>query len=195
MADISGTFSQETRSSDSPTDLSRALPWVEALLLIGAGVVAVVLHKSFRMPLHLPGRQGIVWIAVLITARSLAHLRFAGGLVGASAAATAVMPFWGPLDDPFVWLTYLLPGFVVDGAFRYLPRLSRKIWFLAMLGAAAHVTKPLTRAVIAAATGWPYSSFISGFLYPVATHLLFGLIGGLLGALLVTGYRRSKGVT
>jgi hypothetical protein len=39
-------------------------------------------------------------------------------------------------------------------------------------------------------TGWPIGSFRFGVAYPFASHLLFGMIGGLLGALVVLGLNR-----
>jgi hypothetical protein len=39
-------------------------------------------------------------------------------------------------------------------------------------------------------TGWPIGSFRFGVAYPFASHLLFRMIGGLLGALTVLGFNR-----
>ena len=59
-----------------------------------------------------------------------------------------------------------------------------------LLGGLAHVTKPNGQLAINLITGWPFGSFRFGILYPFAGHLLFGMIGGLLGALVVFGIRR-----
>ena len=42
-----------------------ALPF-ELLLLFGAGMLATVLHQSFRLPLHMPGYHGMEWLAILM---------------------------------------------------------------------------------------------------------------------------------
>ena len=79
----------------------------------------------------------------------------------------------------------------MDLAFRYLPGLTNKFWFLVLLGGLAHATKPVGQLVVNLITGWPFGSFRNGVLYPFATHLLFGMIGGLVGALIVLGIQRS----
>jgi len=78
----------------------------------------------------------------------------------------------------------------MDLAFRYLPRYADKLWFLIVLGGLAHVTKPLGQLIINAIFGWPFGSFRFGVVYPIASHLLYGMLGGLLGALLVLGIHR-----
>ena len=163
--------------------------WLEALLLLGAGALVVVVHQSFRYPLHLPGRQGVLWMAILLGARSTARTRWAGSIASVGAAGFSLLPLWGPIDDRFIWLTYLIPGLVVDAAFRRFPGLSRKVWFLAGLGAVAHVTKPLLREGIAVIAGWDNGSWWLGTMYPSLTHLLFGAAGGILAAGLVQLYR------
>ena len=79
----------------------------------------------------------------------------------------------------------------MDFAFRYLPRRMRtscgssSCWV-----ALAHMTKPIGQLTMNLITGWPFGSFRYGVLYPFASHLLFGMIGGVLGALIVLGIRR-----
>jgi len=51
----------------------------------------------------------------------------------------------------------------------------------------AHITKPVARLVIALVLSWPFGSFRYGVAYPIASHLFFGMIGGLLAALIVFG--------
>ena len=80
----------------------------------------------------------------------------------------------------------------MDLAFRYLPRYANKLWFLVLLGGFAHATKPIGQFIVNLMTGWPFGSFRFGVVYPFASHLLFGMIGGLLGALIVLGIQRAS---
>jgi hypothetical protein len=59
-----------------------------------------------------------------------------------------------------------------------------------LLAGFAHMTKPMGQVSVNLLTGWPIGSFRFGILYPFATHLLFGMIGGLLGALIALGINR-----
>ena len=182
---MNGISFQKSASKAFP--IENTLSWWEALLLISSGALAVFLHHIFRPPLCLPGHHGIEWMALLIMGRSLSRFRGAGSLASLGAAGMSMLPVWGASHDPFIWLIYLLPGPVMDLAFRYLPRFAGKFWFLALLGGLAHVTKPVARLIITVLSGWSLGSFRYGVVYPITSHLLYGLIGGLLGALLVFG--------
>jgi len=170
------------------------LTWQEALLLIALGSSAVVLHAIFRWPLRLPGHHGLEWMALLIIGRSLSQYRWASTVSSISAAGIAMIPVWG-FGDPFIAIIYFLPGLVIDGGFNLGSRWQKKvagatgIWFLAALAALAHATKPLARVMISLISGWPYGSLLYGVAYPLVTHLVFGLLGGLAGALLVRSLR------
>lgn len=171
----------------SSTDLTV----VEALALLGLGALAVVLHQTLRMPLNLPGRHGVEWMALLVIGRCFGRSRYAGSLASIGAAVTAVLPFWAGFDDPFIWLIYLLPGPLMDFAFARFSRWQGNLAFLVVLGGLAHATKPLVRWIISLVTGFPYGSLLWGVGYPLATHILFGMAGGLLGGLAVWGFRRA----
>lgn len=184
---MNGTSSLKTASSISRTDWS--LTWIEALLLIGGGVTAVVLHRTADLSLGLPGHHGLEWMAIMILGRASSKFRGAGSLTGIGASAAALMPGLQG-GNPYAWAFYLLPGLVMDFSFHYAPRLTKHIWFLAFLGGLAHMTKPIGQLVINLITGWPFGSFRHGILYPFASHFLFGMIGGLLGALVALGIHR-----
>jgi hypothetical protein len=166
---------------------SWSLAWWEALLLLGSGALAVVLHQFLRAPLGLPGRHGIEWMALLILGRASSRFRGAGSLASLGASVTSSIPIWGARDDPFIWLIYLLPGPLMDLLFWLLPKMAGKLWFLVLLGGLAHATKPIARLVIAATMGWAYGSFRYGILYPITSHILYGLLGGFLGGVAALG--------
>lgn len=186
---MDGTVSQKNWLSNF---LSKAnLTVVEALAMVGLGALAVVLHQTLRAPLDLPGRHGVEWMALLVIGRSFGRSRYAGSLASIGAAVTAVLPIWAGFDDPFIWLIYLLPGPIMDFAFARFSRWQGNLAFLAVLGGLAHATKPLVRWVISLISGFPYGSLLWGVGYPLAMHTLFGAAGGLLGGLVVWGFRRA----
>ncbi len=184
---MNGTYSRKNASRTFPTDWT--LNWGEALLLIGSGVIAVVFHRAFDISLGLPGHHGLEWIALLIIGRMSSRFRGASTLTSVGASLASTLPFLQG-RNPYEWVFYLPPGLAMDFAFRYLPRLTNQLWFLVLLGGFAFVTKPAVQLTINLITGWPLGSFRFGILYPFAGHLLFGMIGALLGALVVTGIRR-----
>jgi hypothetical protein len=184
---MNGTSSLKKTSKSFQTDWS--LSWIEALLLIGGGVMAVVLHRALDTSLGLPGHHGIEWMAILIIGRASSRYRGAGTLTSIGASFASVLPFLSG-GNPFTWIYYLLPGLVMDLAYYYFPRYSNKLFFMVLLGGFAHVTKPIGQLSVNLLTGWPVGSFRFGVVYPFASHLLFGMIGGLLGALIVLGIRK-----
>lgn len=177
-----------------PRSTARTL--AEVALLFASGLLVVVLHRALRMPLGLPGRHGIEWMAILVIVRCASGLPVAGSISMMGAAALSVVPLWGAVDDPFIWITYLVPGFVIDALWRVLPKSKSRMWITALLlvpvASLAHLTKPLIRLFISLIAGWPYGSFRFGVGYPVLTHALFGLAGGVLGVGLFFGWKALR---
>lgn len=188
---MAGEFFPKNKSRRLPN--SRALVWAEVLLLAASGAAVVALHEFLRLPLGLPGRHGIEWMALLLLGRSASRLSGAASLASAGAAFTSLLPFWRG-DDPFVWLAYLVPGLVLDAAYRLWPRFVSKAWFIVLLGALAHASKPILRLMINLITGFPFGSFRYGVVYPIWTHLLFGLIGGLMAVAIMWGIKRAGSI-
>lgn len=186
---MNGISSPKTVSRVFPTD--GTLNGWEALLLFGSGVLAVVLHRAFDLSLGLPGHHGIEWMALMVMGRAFSRFRGAGTMTSIGASFAATLPFLHG-GNPLTWLFYLLPGPVMDVAFRYFPGAAKRVWFLALLGGLAHVTKPIGQLTFNLLTGWPFGSFRYGVLYPFASHLLIGMIGGLVGALIVLGIQRAS---
>jgi hypothetical protein len=184
---MNGTSSLKKISKSFPTEWS--LTWIEALLLIGGGVMAVILHRTTDLSLGLPGHHGIEWMAIMILGRASSRFRGAGTLTSIGASFASALPFLHG-DNPLTWIYYLLPGPVMDLAFRYLPRYANKLWFMVLLGGFAHVTKPIGQLTVNLITGWPIGSFRFGVVYPFASHILYGMVGGLLGALILFGIRK-----
>ncbi len=184
---MNGTSSLKNISRSFPTEWT--LPWWEALLLIGGGVTAVVLHRAYDLSLGMPGHHGIEWMALMIIGRASSRFRGAGSLTSIGASFASTLPFLQG-ENPFTWLFYLLPGPVMDIAYRYLPRYANKLWFMMVLGGLAHATKPVSQLTMNLITGWPFGSFRYGVAFPFVSHFFFGMIGGLLGALIVLGIQR-----
>lgn len=153
----------------------------------------MVLHKYLRIPLGLAGRHGVEWMALLIAGRALSRFRGASSISALSAAGFSLMPYWGTSGEPLGWLTYLAAGVVVDLIVNRWPASRGKLWFLILMGAAGHAMKPLLRSLVSAFTGIQFHSLMSGLLYPLSTHLMFGAAGGFIGGVAASGVRLLKG--
>ena len=113
-------------------------------------------------------------------------------LVSPRASAPQRRPFWR-FGDPVRWLAYLLAGTTVDLACLSSQQWRRRLWILIPLGRLAHATKPVLRAWITGAAGWPYESLLGGLAYPTWSHAAFGMLGAAAGvALLASRARRGQ---
>lgn len=179
--------SQKTSSAASAVRISLLI--AEILALLAIGVVGVLLHAKFRVPLKLPGHHGLVYMALLIGGRMLSRKPYASSLSSVGAAVMLMFPLG--FKDPFMPLIYLLPGFIVDLGYRILGPKNRNIFLMALFCGIAYMTIPLSRIIITTFTGFPYGSLINGFLWPTFTHLVFGFAGGLAGSALVKAFRKN----
>jgi hypothetical protein len=148
----------------------------EILFLLLIGATAVVLQSVLRYPFKLHGRHGLELIGLLMTGRMLSRRRWAATVSSVGAAAFSLLPILG-FTDPLRHITFLLPGIIIDLGFKFS---ARSVPFMALLGAAAHVTKPIFRLIVA---GFAYSSLASGVLYTIALHALFGAVGASVASL------------
>lgn len=156
----------------------------EALFLFLTGMLAMVLHARLRIPMHLPGKQGILFMFIIMSTSLLSRFRFST-LLATTGAAALLLTGFGGFDDPFMPVPYLLMGFVMDMIFSSPSETKNKAWFIGLAGGLGFSLIPLCRALISLITGLPYPSLFNGVVYPWLTHFLFGFAGSLLAALAV----------
>jgi hypothetical protein len=181
--------SSSQKTVSSVTAAKVLLQIAEILALLGIGVIGVLLHAKFRFPLKLPGHHGVIYMALLIGGRLLSKKPYASSLSSVGAAMMLMFPLG--FKDPFMPLIFLLPGFITDLGYRLFGQRSKNIFLLALVCGISYMTIPLSRMIITTITGFPYGSFIGGFLWPTFTHLLFGFAGGLAGTALIRAFRRK----
>jgi hypothetical protein len=69
-----------------------------------------------------------------------------------------------------------------------------KPWAAALVGAAAHLAKLVTMTVVGLLLGLPVTVMAVGLGLTATTHVVFGVVGGLLGALVLRELRRVPGL-
>jgi len=153
----------------------------EAAFLLMLGMLAITLHSKLRIPMHLPGKQGILFVALVVTGRGLSPLRLAGSITCAGAALLLLTPWLG-FHDPFMSVNYIMLGGVMDLLYFAALRLSDKPWVLALASGIAWMFIPLFRLIMSLFVSVPLNIFSSGIAFPFLTHLLFGFTGALIGA-------------
>ncbi len=163
-------------------ELTGALTLGRLLVLLALGVTIVLLERAFRWPLQLPGHHGLEAMALLVIARLSCSSRWSASIAATGAALTAEIA--GAGHGPFMPLLYLAPGLLLDLGMRWQAVLQRQLLLLPALAALAFASKPLLRWLAQLGFGLEFGSLRAGVLYPLLTHLVFGLVGGLIAVLL-----------
>jgi len=154
---------------------------VEVIFLLFLGMAAIAIHSKLRIPMHLPGKQGILFVALIVTGRGLSRLPFAASISCLGSAMLLVTPMLG-FHEPFMAVNYILLGGLMDLLYRIASGYSEKPWVLALASGFAWMFIPLFRLFTTLFVAAPMNMFSSGYAYPFLTHLLFGFTGGLIGA-------------
>jgi hypothetical protein len=175
---MDGKSSPKTISKAFPINVSTQI--AELILLAAIGAVGVLMHAYLRIPLKMPGHNGIIYMALLISGKLISKKNYAGSLSSIGAAAMLLFPLG--FKDPFIPVIYLFPGLIIDVLYYNFRKFQPNVIFLAIICGLAFTMIPVTRIFITVITGFPYGSLITGFLYPLFTHFMFGAIGGLIAA-------------
>jgi hypothetical protein len=163
----------------------------EILLLFLAGALAAVLHAKLRIPMQMPGRQGLVFMAVIILSRNTTRLPYASSLTFAGAAGMmAIFPLG--FGSAFTPLIYLFIGPACDFLFRIFRAGSSHFLVIGLISGLTWMLIPLFRLLLTLTTGAYFDSFRFGYAWPMGTHLVFGMLGGLLGYSVYQLFRRGK---
>jgi len=146
-------------------------------LIFLSGLIAMLMHESFRYGLDLPGRQGLALMAILVFVRCSSSYSYAATLAGAGGLVGALV--WR--DNPTAAMIVLSQGVLIDILYRQLSSSSLALWLLPVITGVAHMIKPLLKVSLIMLAGVETDSFRHGLAYPFVTHFMFGGIGGLIG--------------
>jgi hypothetical protein len=190
MTSISGVLHQRSISSGSLSERDRVL--LNYIILIFLGLVLATLDYFIKIPIQLPGKKGIIWIAFLVSARFLSREKHSGTAVGAGAAMfTMTAGLWtaaGTVD----WMVYLLVGFVLDLMHRVRADRGWIIYLVPLVCGLLHVLKPLAKYPLSMLLFVPENSLALGMMRPVLTHIIFGILGALVGILAAKAFVKEE---
>jgi len=165
---------------------------LEILFLTLLGMLAIVLHARLRIPLGIPGKHGLEFMAILISGRMLSRHAVATSYSSLGIGLLLLFPVFG-FSDPMMGFHYMIPGILLDVFFGIYTSLQKKMWFIALVSGVAYMTIPLSRLIINLFVGISYSSFMKhGVAATTASFFLFGLLGGLIGAGIIFTVNKIK---
>ena len=179
---------QKSISKVFPNDLAARA--AEIIILLAVGMVAVVLHSKLRFPMHLPGKQGLLFVAMVVTARGMSGKGYAASMACLGSATLLLMPGLG-FRDPFMAVNYILMGSVMDLVYTTVSKQTSKLWIIAGATGLCWSIIPAFRLLLSHFVQMPMGAFSSGIAFPFITYLTFGLAGGFLSAGIL-GLMRTK---
>jgi hypothetical protein len=188
MADTTGNSSRERSFAATETDGRVGAKQLALLIGLGAGII--LLEMAFRVPLKLPGHHGLEAMALMLFGRLSSRYAWAATIVGASAGTTGLV--LGVGHGALMPVFYLLPGVLLDLAFRLRPLWRSSLFLLPLIGGLAWTSRPLLRWLAAQGLDLQFGSLSSGLALPVATHLAFGTAGALAATIVWRQWQKKK---
>ncbi len=151
---------------------------VEILFLLAAGVFAAIAHHMIKFPIGLPGKQGLIFIFVLVSALQFSSIPLASTIM---SVGSALFFFWSAdfHIDPMKPFLLLFVGVLIDLSNSVIQRYKLSIWFLPCFVAIAWATIPAIRFILVMFNPIPFNSLKAGIWFPLFTHFAFALVGGI----------------
>jgi len=160
------------------------------LLLIALIAALCMLAKQLlRVPINIPGHSGLLWVALFVICRGLVDKRGTGLLLGAVAGVLAQFAGFGH-QGPFEWTKWVAAGILLEVLTLLTPGDLRNWWKAAIVGAGLHLGKLAGLTLVSVILRVPLALIVLGLGWSATTHVIFGVAGGLLGALALRELRK-----
>ena len=177
------------RSSSGDTTYVWSLSLRDLIVLVLFADLAMLGKALLRIPLHVPGHSGILWVALFVVARGLVDKKGAGLLLGIVAGFVATVLGMGD-TGPLEWTKYVAAGAMLELVCLLVPGTLEGFGKAAVAGGAAHMGKLASMVIVAIVLRLPLGFAVLGLGFSAITHLVFGVIGGIIGAFLLRALRR-----
>jgi hypothetical protein len=163
----------------------------QLILLALFAALVVVAKIALRLPLQLPGHSGIFWMAIVVVATGVVHKPGAASLVGLTSGLIAAFLGLGDFGALNTFLSYSAVGVGTDLALWLLGGNPENLVVATLAATLGHTAKFLVKWGLGVVTGAPVGFIALGLLRAVIGYVVFGALGGLLGALTLRALRRA----
>jgi len=163
----------------------------QLILLTLFAALIVVAKVALRLPLQLPGHSGIFWMAIVIVAAGVVPKRGAASLVGLTSGILAAFLGLGDFGALNTLLSYTMIGVATDLAFLLLGYKPEALVVAILAATFGHMAKFLVKWGLGVLTGAPVGFVALGLVRALVGYIVFGALGGLLGALTLLALRRA----
>lgn len=183
--------SASTEALDRRAKVLGSLTLRDLLLLALVAALCMLAKQVLRIPIHVPGHSGVLWVALFIVARGLVDKRGAGLLLGIVTGVLATSMGFGANHGPFEWTKWVTAGLTLDVVAAVLPGDLRSPVKAVISGAAIHLGKLASMVLVSLILRLPLGFIALGLGWATTTHVVFGAAGGLLGALALRELRKA----
>jgi len=158
------------------------------IALVSALIVAAKFYLN--LPIRVPGHSGIFWMALIVIGVGLVRRPGAGTLIGLVSGILATL-FVPGRQGIFVGIKYLSAGLTVDVLAQIFGgRLDRYLVAI-VVAAAGNVAKLASAYLVGVLAGVPGGFLALGLGLAASTHLVFGALGGWIGAVVLRRLQRA----
>jgi hypothetical protein len=162
----------------------------ELILLALFAALVVVAKIALRTPIQMPGHTGIFWMAIVIVAAGVVPKAGSASIVGLTSGILAGFLGMGDFGALNTFLSYTAVGVGTDLALILLQ--DRENPATAALSASlGHLGKFLVKWALSAMTGAPAGFIALGLARALVGYVIFGALGGILGALTLIALRKA----
>jgi hypothetical protein len=162
----------------------------QLILLTLFATLIVVAKIALRLPVQLSGHSGVFWMALIIVASGIVPKRGATSVVGITSGIIASFLGMGDFGALNTFLSYTMVGVGTDLALLLL-RDPENLVVAALAGTLGHLAKFLVKWTLGILTGAPVGFVALGLAKAIAGYIIFGALGGVLGALTLTALRQA----
>ena len=156
----------------------------DVLRLSMFGTLTSVARFLLQFPIGIPGHTSVFWMAILIVGKGLIPKAGAGTIMGIVSGILAVAFGLGK-EGPLLALKCIVPGVFLDIlAVMFFNKLE-SMWVSGIIGALISFSKLLASVVLGIILEIPMVFLAVGFGYASLLHVIFGAVGGVIGAVLI----------
>jgi hypothetical protein len=169
---------------------ARALTTRELVVLALAAALIVAAKAALRIPLKIPGHTWLLVIAIMVLARGLIRRPYAGTLLGLVSGLLVTFLVPGG-EGPFVGAKYLAAGVMLDLVAPLIHGRFDDPLRAGIAGGFALMGKLVVDTIVTLAMGIPAAFVALGIGLAATTHLIFGVLGGVLAAFILRRLDRT----
>lgn len=164
-----------------------------ALLSLCAALV-IVMNTTFSLPLKIPGHSGIYWVVPVIVGVGIVKKPGAGTYIGLISGILATLFGLNTLHIFNLFIYLALGGMIDLCGLLFLYRLDHPAAGFAA-GAAGNLAKMGVNYLLQTFLGIPAVFIVIGIGTASVTHFIFGGLGGVIAALVLTSLLKAGVIT